>query len=56
LLDDGNTLWFGRTDAEDRAYVEHIRNHLWLAGLVSAVFMLLPLGGLPAMCCAPCRT
>ncbi|MBL9129851.1 MAG: HAMP domain-containing protein, partial [Verrucomicrobiaceae bacterium] len=43
LLDDGNTLWFGRTDAEDRAYEEHIRNQLWLAGLVSAVFMLLPL-------------
>ena len=43
LLDDGNTLWFGRTDAEDRAYEDHIRNQLWLAGLVSAVFMLLPL-------------
>lgn len=43
VLADGNFLWFGRTDAEDRAYVEHIRGHLWLAGLISAGFMLLPL-------------
>ncbi|MBE2286993.1 MAG: HAMP domain-containing histidine kinase [Prosthecobacter sp.] len=43
VLNDGNLLWFGRTDAEDRAYVEHIRGHLRLAGLVSAAFMLLPL-------------
>lgn len=43
VLKDGNILWFGRTDAEDRAYVEHIRDDLWLAGLVSTVFMLLPL-------------
>lgn len=43
VLDDGNLLWFGRTDAEDRAYVEHIRGRLWLAGLVSASFMLMPL-------------
>lgn len=43
VLADGNFLWFGRTDAEDRAYVEHIRGHLWLAGLASTVFMLLPL-------------
>ncbi len=42
-LDDGNVLWFGRTDAEDRAYVEHIRDDLWLAGLLSTLFMLLPL-------------
>jgi signal transduction histidine kinase len=44
VLNDGNVLWFGRTDAEDRAYVEHIRGDLWLAGLVSSVLMLLPLG------------
>lgn len=43
VLKDGNILWFGRTDAEDRAYVEHIRDDLWLAGLVSILFMLLPL-------------
>lgn len=43
VLDDGNALWFGRTDAEDLAYVDHIRRHLWLAGLASTVFMLLPL-------------
>ena len=43
VLADGNFLWFGRTDAEDRAYVEHIRGHLWLAGLASTCFMLLPL-------------
>jgi len=43
VLNDGNILWFGRTDAEDRAYVEHIRGHLWLAGLASTVLMLLPL-------------
>ncbi|OYW31540.1 MAG: hypothetical protein B7Z47_00795 [Chthoniobacter sp. 12-60-6] len=43
VLKDGNILWFGRTDAEDRAYVEHIRDDLWLAGLVSTLFMLLPL-------------
>jgi signal transduction histidine kinase len=43
VLQDGNVLWFGRTDAEDRAYVEHIRGDLWLAGLVSSVLMLLPL-------------
>ncbi|MBB5032515.1 HAMP domain-containing sensor histidine kinase [Prosthecobacter vanneervenii] len=43
VMEDGNALWFGRTDAEDLAYVEHIRRHLWLAGLASTVFMLLPL-------------
>jgi len=43
VLHDGNLLWFGRTDAEDLAYVEHIRGHLWLAGLASTAFMLLPL-------------
>lgn len=43
VLKDGNVLWFGRTDAEDRAYVEHIRGDLWLAGLVSSVLMLMPL-------------
>lgn len=42
-LHDGNFLWFGRTDAEDRAYQENIRRRLWLAGLASAAFMLLPL-------------
>lgn len=42
VLDDGNLLWFGRTDAEDRAYVEHIRDDLWLAGLISTIFMLVP--------------
>ena len=43
VLDDGNVLWFGRTDAEDIAYVDHIRIQLWLAGLASTAFMLLPL-------------
>ncbi len=43
VLDDGNVLWFGRTDAEDIAYVDHIRSQLWLAGLASTAFMLLPL-------------
>jgi signal transduction histidine kinase len=43
LLEDGNTLWFGRTDSEDRAYEDHIRANLWLAGLASAALMLLPL-------------
>lgn len=42
VLEDGNLLWFGRTDAEDRTYVDHIRGDLWLAGLVSTLFMLLP--------------
>lgn len=42
-LDDGNVLWFGRTDTEDQAYVRHIRGRLWLAGLASMVFLLLPL-------------
>jgi signal transduction histidine kinase len=42
-LNDGNILWFGRTDAEDRAYLEHIRGRLWLAGLASMALMLLPL-------------
>jgi len=42
-LHDGNLLWFGRTDAEDRAYEENIRSRLWLAGLASAALMLLPL-------------
>ena len=43
VLKDGSLLWFGRPDAEDRAYVEHIRGDLWLAGLVSSVLMLMPL-------------
>lgn len=43
LLPDGNVLWFGRTDSEDRAYEEHIRRNLWLAGAASAGLMLLPL-------------
>jgi signal transduction histidine kinase len=42
-LDDGNVLWFGRTDAEDRAYVRHVRGRLWLAGLASMALLLLPL-------------
>jgi len=43
VLNDGNILWFGRTDAEDRAYVDHIRDRLRLAGLASTVLMLLPM-------------
>ncbi|OYW78272.1 MAG: hypothetical protein B7Z37_00250 [Verrucomicrobia bacterium 12-59-8] len=43
ILDDKNALWFGRTDAEDLAYVEYIRRHLWFAGLASTALMLLPL-------------
>jgi signal transduction histidine kinase len=54
-LKDGNMLWFGRTDAEDRAYVEHIRGDLWLAGLVSALFMLLPLAWFARHVLAPVR-
>lgn len=42
-LADGNILWFGRTDDEDRAYQEHIRDSLWLAGLGTALLSLLPL-------------
>ena len=42
-LNDGHVLWFGRTDTEDRAYLRHIRNRFWLAGLASMVLMLFPL-------------
>jgi len=56
VLNDGNVLWFGRTDAEDRAYVEHIRGDLWLAGLVSSVLMLLPLGWFVRHVLTPVRT
>ena len=43
MLGDGNVLWFGRTDADDRVNVEHIRGRLWLAGCASMALMLLPL-------------
>jgi len=43
LLNDGNALWFGRTNAEDKAYEEHIRRNLWLAGLGALGLALLPL-------------
>ena len=55
VLRDGNVLWFGRTDAEDRAYVERIRGDLWLAGLVSSVLMLLPLGWFVRQVLTPVR-
>jgi signal transduction histidine kinase len=42
-LDDGNILWFGRTDEDDAASILRIRQKLWLAGLASTVVMLLPL-------------
>lgn len=42
-LGDGNVLWFGRTDVEDRAYLRNIRSRLWLAGLASLTLLLLPL-------------
>ena len=43
ILADGNILWFGRTNAEDLVYLQYISGCLWLAGLASTVFMLLPL-------------
>lgn len=43
VLGDGNLLWFGRSDAEDRAYEEHISRNLWLAGLGAGFLALLPL-------------
>ena len=55
VLKDGNILWFGRTDAEDRAYVEHIRGDLRLAGLVSGALMLLPLGWFVRQVLTPVR-
>lgn len=42
-LDDGNVLWFGRTDSEDRSYERHIRSSLWLAGLGASLLSLGPL-------------
>jgi hypothetical protein len=56
VLNDGNILWFGRTDAEDRAYVEHIRDDLWLAGLSPHSSCCCRFGGSSGMCCGRCRT
>ena len=43
VLGDGNILWFGRTNAEDHAYEEHIRSSLWIAGWGAFLFGLVPL-------------
>lgn len=43
-LADGNVLWFGRLDEEDRAYLSHVRATLFLAGSGAALLSLLPLG------------
>jgi signal transduction histidine kinase len=43
LLADGNVLWFGRTNAEDTAYVDRIQQYLWLAGLVATALAMLPM-------------
>ena len=42
-LNDGNAIWFGRTNAEDVAYVANIRRNLWIAGVLAMVLALLPL-------------
>ena len=39
---DGNVLWFGRNDTEDRAYVSRIRTNLWLTSAAAMVLALLP--------------
>lgn len=41
-LDDGNFLWFGRTNAEAQRYQHNITIYLWLAGILAAVVALLP--------------
>lgn len=43
LQRDGSILWFGRTNAEDQEYVNHIQQYLWLAGVVGMVFAMLPI-------------
>ncbi len=42
VLSDGNVLWFGRNDSEDRAYVSRIRTNLWLTSAVALLLALLP--------------
>lgn len=41
-LQDGNTLWFGRSDTGTERYMTNIRHHLWLAGITAALIALLP--------------
>ncbi len=39
---DGNTLWFGRSDAQARRHLANIERHLWFAGLTAALISFLP--------------
>ncbi|MCW0219205.1 MAG: HAMP domain-containing histidine kinase [Prosthecobacter sp.] len=41
-LDDGNTLWIGRTDAQTRRQMTNIERHLWFAGLTASLIAFLP--------------
>jgi signal transduction histidine kinase len=43
VLHDGNILWYGRSDAADVAYVEHIHFYLWMAGIAAAIISLVPI-------------
>ncbi|MCA1963730.1 MAG: HAMP domain-containing histidine kinase [Prosthecobacter sp.] len=41
-LRDGNILWLGRTEVENRRYQQNITIYLWLAGILAAAVAMLP--------------
>jgi signal transduction histidine kinase len=43
VLHDGNVLWYGRSDAVDRVYLQHIHDYLWMAGIAAAIISLIPI-------------
>lgn len=45
-LGDGNFLWFGRDDTEDRIYVSRIRRNLWITTAAAMLLATLPVAWL----------
>ena len=43
VLNDGNILWYGRSDAVDLVYLQHIHDYLWMAGVAAAIISLIPI-------------
>lgn len=43
VLHDNNVLWYGRSDSADLAYLQHIHDYLWMAGVAAAIISLIPI-------------
>ena len=42
-LSDGCQLWFGRTDQDDRALIQHVQRLIWVAALITALLATAPI-------------